>query len=109
MPATPFTDNNGSTFYNINDCRTFNQTFTTNLESLCAYPCSEVIIVNKSPEPIKIYDNGYDDDAFAFTLSANASFTFRGITNTGNVSAKTEAGSTTITFRTQYFSFLPQR
>ena len=47
--------------------------------------------------------------AHRFLLSNNESITIRGITNSNQVSAKTLAGGGTIYFRTQYFSFLPQR
>lgn len=106
--AIPFTDNNGSTFYNTNDCRSFNQTIGTQLTQLSAYPCSEVIIVNKTGGNLTVFDNNYNSTQFGFLLANNESFTFRGITNTATVSASA-ASSGTIYYRTQYFSLLPQR
>jgi len=103
------TANNGSTFYNINVCRSFRQTITTALTSLIIQPCSEVIFVNRTGSSVLIYDNEYADDSNSFLLANGESFTFRGITNTSTVSAKTLSGSGNIYYRTQYFSNLNQR
>jgi hypothetical protein len=107
--AIPFTDNNGSTFYNINDCRSFNQTISSNLVQLYSYPCSELVLVNRTGQVLYVYDNNYYDPEFAFLLANNESFVFRGLTNSGTVSAQTLSGSGLIFYRTQYFSNLPQR
>ena len=107
MPAVP-TTNNGSTFFNINDCRSFKQTIGTNLVSLTSYPCSEVVIVNKTGGAVTIYDNGFTASNCGFLLSNNESFTFRGVTNSNSISA-IAASSGDIYYRTQYFSLLPQR
>lgn len=101
--------NNGSTFYNINDCRSFNQIVTTSLVALSAYPCSEVIIINKTGNSIYIYDSAYTDDSNRLLLESNESIALRGITNSSQVSAKTLTNSGTLYFRTQYYSLLPQR
>lgn len=102
------TTNNGSTFYNINECRSFKQDIGTSITQLSAHPCSEVIIVNKTGGALTVYDNGFDSLDFGFLLATNESFTFRGITNTSVVSA-VAASAGTIYFRTQFFSLLPQR
>lgn len=110
--AIPFTDNNGSTFYNINDCRSFVQAVSTNLVKLSAYPCSEVVLWNKGVGAIEIYDNGYSAAANVLVLSASEQFVLRGVTNSSVISAKTPSGTVgagTLYYRTQYFSFLPQR
>ena len=101
--------NNGSTFYNINVCRSFKQSISTSLVSLCSQPCSEVIIVNRTGSEVLVYDNDYSDSSNVFLLSDGESFTFRGITNTSTVSAKTNSGTGFIYYRTQYFSNLNQR
>ena len=101
--------NNGSTFYNINVCRSFKQTITTNLVSLSSQPCSEVIIVNRTGSDVLVYDNECFNDDNAFLLSDGESFTFRGVTNTSIVSAKTTSGTGSIYYRAQYFSNLNQR
>ena len=44
--AAPFTSNNGSTFYNINQCRSVTQAISTNLIQLSAIPCSEAVFVS---------------------------------------------------------------
>jgi hypothetical protein len=107
--AIPSTDNNGTAFFNINNCKSFNLSASTALKALSAFPCSEVYIVNKSNTDVYIYDSNYFDDTNRFLLSNNESITIRGITNSSQVSAKTLAGGGAIYFRTQYFSFLPQR
>jgi len=112
--STPFTSNDGTTFYNINNCRSFNQTITTALVPLSSdqaqgYPCSEVIIVNKTGQNILVFDNDYVAAANAMALSADDTFVIRGITNTNQVSAKTTSGSGTLYYRSQFFSDLPQR
>ena len=103
------TNNNGSTFYNINDCRSFNQTVTTALVALSAYTCSEVILVNKTGASVYLYDSSYFNDSNAMVIDNNETFVLRGLTNSSQVSAKTASGSGLLYFRTQFYSFLPQR
>lgn len=103
------TSNNGTVFYNINECRSFKQTLSTNLVALSSQPCSEVIIVNRTGQDVLVYDNDYSNSANEFLLADSESFTFRGITNTLTVSAKTLSGTGPIYYRTQYFSNLNQR
>ena len=91
-------------FQNINTCRSFNMTLTTGLASLTSQPCSEVIIYNRTGQNIEIYDKNYTAVTNAFILSNNDSFVVRGITNSNEVSAKTQASSGTICYRTQFFS-----
>jgi hypothetical protein len=107
MAAVP-TTNNGSTFYNQNDCRTFKQTITTSLVRLSSYPCSEVIITNRTGGNVNIFDNDYNSTQNAMLLLNNDTYTFRGITNTSVVSASA-AATGDIYYRTQYFSILTQR
>ncbi len=107
--AIPYTSNNGSTFYNQNDCRSFNQTITTNLTSLAPYPCSEVILINKTGRSVLIYDSDFFSDSNSLLLEDGDSIALRGITSTSQVSAKTTSLSGTLYYRTQYYSLLPQR
>ena len=107
--AIPSIDNNGTAFFNINNCKSFNGVASTALKALSSFPCSEVYIVNKSGVDVYIYDSNYFADVNAFVLSNNDNITIRGITNSSQVSAKTITGGGLIYFRTQYFSFLPQR
>jgi len=103
------TSNNGSTFYNINDCISFNQPVTTALVALSAYTCSEVILINKTGASVFIYDSSNFSDSNRLVLDNNETFVIRGLTNSSQVSAKTLSGSGLLYFRTQYYSFLPQR
>jgi hypothetical protein len=107
MAAVP-TVNNGSTFFNQNDCRSFKQTIGATLVQLSSYPCSEVIITNRTSGNVTIYDNGLNNAASAMLLIPNDTYTFRGITNTSVVSASA-VSTGDIYYRTQYFSVLPQR
>jgi hypothetical protein len=107
--AIPFTDNNGSTFFNINECRSFNQTISTTLVALSAQPCSEVILINKTGDSVYIYDSDYFSDENHLLLEEGDSIALRGITNSAQVSAKTLSSSGVLYYRTQYFSMLPQR
>jgi hypothetical protein len=102
------TSNNGSTFYNINECRSFKQTIGTSLTPLSSQTCSEVVVINKTGDTLTVYDNGYNSPEFGFLLANNESFTFRGITNANVVSA-VAASAGLIYYRTQFFSLLPQR
>ena len=108
MPVN-FTDNFGSTYININQCRSFNQTIKTSLVGLSSQVCSEVVIYNKTGEELFIYDSDYSDDSNSILLDDNDTITIRGITNTEQVSAKTGASSGVVYFRTQFYSMLPQR
>lgn len=103
------TTNNGTVYYNVNTCKSFALTITT---GLCAFPsqvCSEVIVKNTTGQGVLIYDQDNSTNANAFALSANDEFTFRGLTNSNQVSAKTTAGSGTLSLRTQFFSIAVQR
>jgi len=103
------TSNNGSTYYNINECMSFNQPVTTALVALSATTCSEVIIINKTGGHVFIYDTSNFNDSNRILLDNHDTFVIRGITNSSQVSAKTGGVTGLIYFRTQYYSFLPQR
>ena len=98
-----------TTYVNPNVCRSFNVTATTSLAALTGQVCSEVLIYNKTGQDLKIYDNDYSNDSFAFLIADGESITIRGITNSNEVSAKTASGSGTIYYRTQYYSNNPSR
>lgn len=102
MPAP--TTNDGSTYYNRNVCRSFNQPLSTNLVALSSQICAEVILYNKTGQDVQVFDNGYTAASNAFILSNNDSFVIRGLTNCSQVSAKTSSGSGMIYYRTQFFS-----
>lgn len=103
------TSNNGSTFYNLNQCRSFNQPVTTSLVALSSQPCGEVIVINKTGQTIYLYDGGYTDDSNRLSLVDAESITLRGLTNAEQVSAKTATGAGTLYFRTQFFSNNPSQ
>lgn len=100
----PITDNNGSTFYNINYNKSFVQIVTTGLVPLSSYGCSEVTVVNRGENVAYLYDNNNFSDANYFVLSASESYTLKGVSNTNSVSAKAATGSTTLNYRASRFS-----
>ena len=102
-------ENNGTTYYNINTCRSFNIPVTTALKALSSQPCSEAIIINKTGQIIYLYDQGFATDDNRIELANNETFTLRGVTNSNMISAKTATGSGLVYFRTQFYSLLPQR
>ena len=124
MPEAP-TSNIGSSYYNNNECRSFNIKVSTAMTRLSgvdsAAPflgqlCSEVYIVNKTGQTLSLFDRAEawgDAEAInpsrAFILSDGESVTLMGLTNVNQVSAKTGASNGFIYYRTQYFSSNPIR
>ena len=106
MPAP--TTNNGSVYYNLNECRTFNQTINTQLTQLSSQICSEVEIFNITGGNLSAYDGGYDQEMFAMLIINNERYTLRGLTNSNQVSAKA-ASVGPIVYRTQFYSSNPYR
>tara|TARA_R110001632_G_scaffold174343_1_gene293935 strand:- start:237 stop:539 length:303 start_codon:yes stop_codon:yes gene_type:complete len=99
-----------SEYVNLNKCRSFNQAIAASLIPLADQICSEVVIVNRTTQPILVFDSGYSDAQNSFILGTNESATFRGVTNSDQVSAISTAGGTgDIYYRTQYFSMSPSR
>lgn len=101
------TTNNGTTYHNKNLCRSFNQPMSTSLVALSSQPCSEVVLINKTGQSIKVYDSNYFDNSNHILLDNLDSITIRGVTNSMQVSAQTTTGSGLIYYRTQYFSSTP--
>ncbi len=91
-------------FTNRNLCKTFNVGITTSTLGLANQECSEVIVI--STISTTYYD--HMNPSVGFVVPANVEFTFRGLTNSNQLSAKvTTSGSGTLYYRTQYFSFMP--
>ena len=95
-------------FTNRNVCKSFKQQVSTTWTALTAQECSEVIIVNKNgANDLLIHTDNSNPSAPVntsneFLLENDDSFTFRGITNANQVSAKGTAGD--IYYRTQFYS-----
>lgn len=100
--------NNGSTFFNINQCRSFNQTAGTAFTKLSSQPCSEIELFNRTGGNLSAYDGGFSAEAFAMFIPNNGSIILRGLTNSDQVSAKA-ASAGPIFYRTQFFSMNPLR
>jgi hypothetical protein len=95
-------------YVNINKCKSFNQSITTSLTPLANQICSEVIVVNRTSDDIIVKDQNFDSDDHGFLLKTQESFTFRGITNSNQLSAIADVAGT-IYYRTQYYSNSPSR
>ena len=125
MPEAP-TTNSGSTYFNNNECRSFNirtaaasamvrLSGVDSVKPFLGQLCSEVYIVNKTGGNVEIFDRSDawgDEEAInvsrGFLLSNNDSITLRGLTNVNQVSAK-GAAEGTLYYRTQFFSSNPIR
>jgi len=109
------TSNEGSEFFNINQCYSFNDTYGTTLNSLSSQPCSEVWIWNQTGQILYVYDQdrSTDDRRLAIPAAAAATplqpYVIRGLTNAEQVSAKTASGTGLVYWRTQFFSNNPSR
>lgn len=90
-------------YFNRNQCRSFKLTIS-GPTPLTDQVCSEVIIVNRTGSDITINDSGYIGAAYGFLLANLESATFRGITNSNQVSA---TGTGDIYYRTQFYSNTP--
>jgi len=95
-------------YVNLNKCKSFRQSITTSLTPLADQVCSEVIVVNRTSDDVIVKDQGFDSDDNGFLLKTQESFTFRGITNTNELSAIADVAGT-IYYRTQYYSNSPSR
>lgn len=93
-------------FTNTNVCNSFNLTIGTTmaLGMLSSFRCSEVIVLNKTGQDVKINDLDKSGDHQAFLIGDGESITIRGITNSDQVSCYTTTGSGLIYCRTQYYS-----
>lgn len=92
---------------NLNTCKSFTEVFGVTLKALSAVNCSEVIIFNNTSVPLLVYDNNYIGANDMFVVPVSGSMTFRGITNSEQVSAKASSGSGTVSYRAQAFSDNP--
>lgn len=88
-------------FTNRNVSITFNMTNNGTLQSLQNQECSEVVVL--CPQSTTFYD--YRNPTVGFLVPANTVFTFRGLTNSNQLSAIGASG--VLCYRTQYYSFLP--
>lgn len=101
-------NNNGSTYINPNICKSFTQTIPAAVTQLSAQVCSEATFYShaNAGTHIKLYDESTSN---WFLLDGRQYVTLRGLTTTGLVSAESLTGSHVLTYRTAFFSCLPQR
>jgi hypothetical protein len=96
-------------FLNINQCKSFNQNLTTNLVGFSSQECSEVVVSNKTGQGVLMFDNNNSAASNGFLLSAGEVFTFLGVNDSSQLSARTVAGTGVVYYRTHLFSNTPSR
>jgi len=92
---------------NLNSCFSHTEVFGTTLKVLSAQNCSEVVIYNNGSSQLYVYDNNFSDASNAFVIPVSGNMTFRGVTNSDQVSANFGTGSGSVSYRTQFFSNFP--
>lgn len=88
---------------NRNFCKTFNLTLNGSTQKLADQECTEVIVC--CPVAVTVYDN--QNPSVGFVVPANNVFTFRGMTNSSQLSAS-GANTNVLSYRTQFYSGLQQ-
>ena len=104
----PPTTNNGSTFYNRNQCCNGFLSATATYQALSNIPCGEVIVSSVGDDLFILQDNDYNTP-FRIKSDNGGSygqqfFTFRGLTNANQLSARVTTGVHQLYYRTQYYS-----
>ena len=88
------------TFSSINKCKTFSVASTTNLTQLSSQECTEVdFFTTAAAGTISIYSES--DTSTGFPLPSGQVYTFVGVTNSDQLSAK---GTGTVYYRTKYYN-----
>ena len=106
------TSNDGSTFVNLNDCYSFTM-YTSNSANvrLSAFPCSEAIIHNHAAagNHLIVFSGGRgSSNDQGFYIDGGLEMTFRGLTNSSELSAKYVSSTSFFSCRTQFFSLMGQ-
>ena len=98
-------------FTNINECRNKSITTSASYQELANQECSEIIVLGPT-DGVYIADGAGVRDplaANAFLVPAGEFVTFRGLTNSNELSALRGSGNQTMYYRTQFFGSLSQR
>ncbi len=96
--------NNGSTFNNLNVSKNFVTTINTGLSGFQSFPCSEVLVINRTGVDVYLYDSGDTSDSNRLLILDDESIVIRGISNSNSLSAKTASGSGDVYYRASRFS-----
>jgi hypothetical protein len=95
-------------FINRNFCKTFQSNINSSnfVQLSSSQECSEVIVSiysssNPATEYVEIIDP--NNPTVPFRIIANKDFTFRGLTNSNQLSAKSSKATDVLYYRTQYF------
>ena len=98
-------------FTNKNLCRNKNITLSSSYQELANQECSEIIVLGPSGGVYIADGAGVRDPATAnaFLVPAGDYVTFRGLTNSNELSALRGSGNQTMYYRTQFFGSLTQR
>ena len=94
-------------FINRNVCKAFSIAGAQTKAKLASQECSEVIVIptGTAGGTATIFD--YMNPSTGFVVPVGVEFTFRGLTNSDQLSA-TMASGITLSYRTQFFSFFPE-
>ena len=98
-------------FTNINECKNKNITLSTSYQELANQECSEIIVLGPT-DGVYIADGASVRDplaANAFLVPAGDYVTFRGLTNSNELSALRGGSNSVMYYRTQFFGSLSQR
>lgn len=85
-------------FSNKNICKNHNLTLGAGYAALADVECSEIVVLPSAATTFS--DDNSNLSSTEFVIAANTEFTFRGITNSNQISAK---GTGTLYYRTQYY------
>jgi hypothetical protein len=96
--------NNGSTFYNPNVSKNFVTTINTGLSGFQSFPCSEVLVINRTGTDVYLHDSGDAGDSNRLLILDDESIVVRGVSNCNSLSARTASGSGDIYYRASRFS-----
>lgn len=91
-------------FINRNFCKSLSASLTTSYVKLASQECSEVIVFlyDSNPSSVAYVDILDPNSTTPFRVFANRESTIRGLTDSGQLSAKS-SNSLTLFYRTQYF------
>ena len=114
MPLqAPPTSNDGVTFYNPNQCHNGLLSATSTYQALSNIACGEVIISSTNADLYIIQSNDITTPFVIKSDNAGAYgqqfFTFRGVTNANQLSARVPTGVQLCYYRTQFYSLNPVR
>ena len=96
-------------FINRNICKSLSSALNSSTYvKLSSQECSEVIIVFYSSTNTDWVDVLDSNSVIPFRILANREFTFRGVSDSSQLSAKCNTGTPTLYYRTQFFGSMTE-